>query len=46
MKLKNDIAKEPGGIPPKILCVVCGMSNAAYKRADGVYVVPITALRE
>lgn len=46
MKLKNDIAKEPGGIPPKVLCVVCGMSNAAYKRADGVYVVPITALRE
>ena len=46
VKLKNDIAKEPGGIPPKVLCVVCGMSNAAYKRADGVYVVPITALRE
>ena len=46
VKLKNDIAKEPGGIPPKVLCVVCGMSNAAYKRADGVYVVPLTALRE
>ena len=46
VKLKNDIAKVPGGIPPKVLCVVCGMSNAAYKRADGVYVVPITALRE
>ena len=46
VKLKNDIAKELGGIPPKVLCVVCGMSNAAYKRADGVYVVPITALRE
>lgn len=46
VKLKNDIAKEQGGIPPKVLCVVCGMSNAAYKRADGVYVVPITALRE
>ena len=45
-KWKNDMAKEPGGIPPKVLCVVCGMSNAAYKRADGVYVVPITALRE
>ena len=46
VKLKNDIAKEPGGIPPKVRCVVCGMSNAAYKRADGVDVVPITALRE
>ncbi|MCQ2398172.1 MAG: ATP-binding protein [Sphaerochaetaceae bacterium] len=31
---------------PDFLCVVCGMSNAAYKRPDGVYVVPITALRD
>ena len=33
------------GRPPKILCVVCGLSNAAYRREDGVYVIPITALR-
>ncbi|MBO4831859.1 MAG: ATP-binding protein [Oscillospiraceae bacterium] len=26
------------------LCVLCGMSNAAFKRPDGVFVVPITAL--
>ena len=26
------------------LCVLCGMSNAAFKRSDGVFVVPITAL--
>lgn len=30
---------------PSVLCVICGMSNAAYRRPDGVYVVPITALR-
>lgn len=30
---------------PKILCVICGMSNAAYIRQDGVYVVPLTALK-
>ncbi len=30
---------------PKICCVICGLSNAAYKRPDGVYVVPITALK-
>lgn len=30
---------------PSVLCVVCGLSNAAYLRKDGVYVVPITALR-
>ena len=29
---------------PKVLCVICGMTNMAYKREDGVYVVPITAL--
>ena len=27
------------------LCVVCGLSNAAYRRPDGVYVVPLTALK-
>ena len=40
-KIKND----PKGRPPKVLCVICGLANAAYKRPDGVYVVPITALK-
>lgn len=30
---------------PVLLCVICGMSTASYKRPDGVYVVPITALK-
>ena len=30
---------------PEFLCVICGMSSAAYRRPDGVYVVPITSLR-
>ena len=30
---------------PKIKCVICGLTNAAYKRSDGVYVVPLTSLR-
>ena len=42
--LKDAIAKD-GGIPPSILCVICGMSNATYQRPDGVFVVPITALK-
>ena len=33
-----------GGKPPRELCVVCGLSNAAYKRPDSVLVVPITSL--
>ena len=38
------IEKE-NGKAPSVLCVICGLSNAAYKRPDGVYVVPITALK-
>lgn len=30
---------------PAFLCVVCGMIDYAYQREDGVYVVPITALK-
>lgn len=40
----NDIVAN-GGKAPKIMCVICGLSNATYQRPDGVYVVPITALK-
>ncbi len=42
----NEKIKNNGGTPASILCVVCGLSNAAYKRPDGVFVVPITALKD
>lgn len=42
--LRNNIEQE-GGIAPSVLCVICGLSNAAYVRPDGVFVVPITALK-
>lgn len=44
IKIKNGIEKENGKVP-KVMCIICGMSNAAYKRPDGIYVVPITALK-
>lgn len=44
VELKNAIT-ENGGVAPSVLCVICGMSNAAYVRPDGVFVVPITALK-
>ena len=44
VKLKESIEKD-GGKAPSILCVICGLTNVAYKRPDGVYVVPITALK-
>lgn len=42
--LRNSIEQE-GGISPSVLCVICGLSDAAYVRPDGVFVVPITALK-
>lgn len=45
IKVSNDIVNN-GGKAPKILCVICGLSNAAYRRSDGVFVVPITALKD
>lgn len=44
IKIRDSIRKE-NGKEPSVLCVICGLSNAAYQRSDGVYVVPITALK-
>ena len=45
LDINQKIQNDPKGKPPKVLCVICGLSNAAYRRPDGVYVVPITALK-
>ena len=45
LKIKQSIENDPKGKPPAVLCVVCGLASAAYRRPDGVYVVPITALK-
>ena len=45
LAVRDAIAKEPKGRPPKSLVVVLGRSAAAYTRPDGVHVVPISALR-
>lgn len=42
----NNLIVEQGGTTAKALCVICGLTNAAYKRPDGVYVVPITSLKD
>ncbi len=44
LHIRESIIKD-GGKAPSVLCVISGMSNAAYKRSDGVFVVPITALK-
>ena len=44
LSIRNSISSS-GGKPPKGMCVICGLSNAAYQRPDGVFVVPITSLK-
>ena len=46
LEIKKQIEEDPKGKPPTVLCVLCGMSNAAYQRPDSVFVVPITALKD
>ena len=44
INIRDSILKD-NGKAPSTLCVICGLTTAAYKRPDGVYVVPITALK-
>ena len=41
----NAAIQSAGGNPASRLIVVCGLSNAAYQRPDGVCVVPINMLK-
>lgn len=45
LNIQKEFADDPRSKPPAALCVLCGMANAAYRRPDGVFVVPITALK-
>jgi predicted AAA+ superfamily ATPase len=44
IRIRDEIVKD-GGKAPSSLVVLCGLSNAAYRRPDGVFVVPLTALK-
>lgn len=44
INIRNSIT-ETGGKAPAVLCVICGLTNATYQRPDGVFVIPITALK-
>ena len=45
LKIKGNIEKE-GGLAPSFCCVIVGVGNTAYRRDDGVYVVPLAALKD
>ena len=44
LDMNRKIRNQENGRPPEFMCVICGMTNAAYLRDDGVYVVPPTVL--
>ena len=44
ISIRKSIEKD-GGLLPSAMCIICGLSNAAYQREDGIFVVPITALK-
>lgn len=46
LTIQKQFEADPKGKPPAVLCVLCGLTNAAYQRPDGVFVVPVTALKD
>ena len=45
LKRIRDLMHDDGdAAEPRFLCVITGTGSSAYRRDDGVYVVPITAL--
>ena len=41
----DDYIAQRGGRRPSVLCVICGLTSASYRRNDGVYVVSPLQLR-
>lgn len=44
VRLREALENDMNARPPSVLCVISGLSTAAYRREDDVVVVPITAL--
>lgn len=42
----KDMKADSKAVLPSMMCIVCGLSNAAYQREDGIYVIPLTALKD
>lgn len=44
-KIYKEMEKDPKAKLPVSMIIICGLTNAAYKREDGIFVVPLTALK-
>lgn len=45
LEIKKQIETDPMSEYHAVLCVLCGMADAAYQRPDGVFAAPVTALK-
>lgn len=45
LKFKQKMARNNAGSLSCCLCIICGLTEYAYRREDGIYVVPITSLK-
>ena len=43
-RIRDFMHNDESAVEPRFLCVITGLGGSAYRREDGVYVVPITAL--
>lgn len=44
IKIRDFMRNDEDATEPRFLCIITGMGGSAYRREDGVYVVPITSL--
>lgn len=44
LRFRETLERRGAARSPSVLCVICGLTQYAYRREDGVYVVPITSL--
>lgn len=45
LKIKMNLDQTNHKKSPTVLCVICGLGEYAYKRPDGVFVIPINSLK-
>lgn len=45
LKIKMNLDQLNNKQSPTVLCVICGLGEYAYKRPDGVFVIPINSLK-
>ncbi|GAB1477310.1 hypothetical protein MASR2M70_21480 [Bacillota bacterium] len=44
--IRSAMSKQAGAKGPSVLCIICGLADFAYQREDGIFVIPITALKD